>query len=153
MSVTATRKAEILEEAVKDAVKRHEEWEDGILDDGFGVFARGKPQARLQAYLQGTLPEDLDLVMDPDYWDLRAEGKAPPLRCEQVAQSEMARAQQWLAAGLPAPQPSVPMMWVHLAGLPNRMLEKISRDFGSLYRAEAKKVAGQIDTLMQELSA
>lgn len=161
--VSAERKAEILEQAVKDAVKRHEKWEDELLESGFGVFSRGKPQQRLQAYIDGTEPEDLDTVMNPDYWQLRAQGQAQPLVAEVKAQEYAqvqaqyqqltAMAQKEGVVAIPPPPDVQPprMMWVHLAALPNRMLERISRDFATLYRAESKKVVAQVETLIQEM--
>lgn len=162
--VSAERKGEILEQAVKDAVKRHEAFEDDLWENGFGVFSRGKPQARLQAYLDGTEPEDLDLVMDPDYWEMRAQGQAQPLTCEVKAQEYQAMQAQYQQLAMMAqdakmpvpPPPEIPepkMMWVHLAALPNRMLEKISRDFAALFRAQARKITEDVEKFVAEVSA
>ena len=152
MPVSPDRKREIMEERVKVVGERYNDWLDETLKEGFALYGIRPPRERLQGYMEGTLADDLPLVLDPDYLKKREVGIAPPLMVETMIEADMKATSVWqqvsdhaLAAGQEAPpQPELsgaPMMWYLLLPprLPPRAWQKIAADFRSLLLAEARK--------------
>lgn len=52
----------------------------GLLEYGFMVFDMAQPGQMLDTFIKWTYPDDLPLVRNPDYLELRAAGAAPDLR-------------------------------------------------------------------------
>lgn len=145
MSIAPEKKQAIME---RIAGKKAEQLRFALLtalDSGWLLFAKGKPRERLQGYLQNTLAEDVQLVLDPDYLDKLAAGEAPMLRAVQLVQArEQEQAQLDPATGQPmqAQTPEPPMFWVIILGtLPGYVFEALADDFRKLLRDLDKREA------------
>lgn len=81
MTVSGPRREEILKEVVEARVDRFEEMLKQMAADGPPLPGKKQePAARLAAYMRGTLPEEIDMVLDADY-ELKASlGIYPPLQ-------------------------------------------------------------------------
>lgn len=143
----------VLEKSGEKIKERYEKDCRKMLEDGALIFKRGKPAERLLAYRQQTLLEDMALVLNPDYWKLRALGQAPQLLAEVLAMQNQVAQQAWQAeaavameAGVmpssPTPPQAIPYpnLWPDLLPLPPIFGETLSRDFLNLERAEARKM-------------
>jgi hypothetical protein len=144
VSIPATRRQEIIEELAKRDAERLEEALLTALDDGWLIFAKGKPRERLGAYLQNTLAEDIPLVcMDGDYLELLAAGQAPLLRAVQMVQARQAeRGMVDPETRIPVePQtPQPPLLWpIIISTQPKAVFDKLASDMRTLLRAQDKR--------------
>ena len=102
-----------------------------VLDEGWSVYERKGVDERLASYMSETLPEDMPLILDPDYLEKRQFGTAPPLQAELLAQ-------QAIASGM---EPETPMLWPQLLQLPPFVFKRFQTDMRFLLRTEAKELA------------
>lgn len=108
----------------------------GLLEYGFMAFEIAKPGQALDTFIQCTYPDDIPLVENPDYLELRTAGAVDDLRCNV----------EWQALLQPNPQtgqvqqPSDyrPFMWA-IALLMPPMFKWLQRRFITLRNAEMKK--------------
>lgn len=150
----------VLRKAGEKIKERYEKDCKQILEDGVMIFAKRPPAERLKTYRENTLPEDIPLVLDPDYPQKRLMQQAPPLMAElvlmqreqmmvQYQQQQMATqdANQALEKdGMtmlpPAPPqlPQAPNLWPDLLPLPDIFWRHFSRDFMTLEKNDLRKM-------------
>ena len=101
-----------------------------IIDNGALIFGKQKPRARLAYFMQVTVAEDLQWVMNPDYMKGMNAGLFPP---------------------------PVSPLWLSLSMLPDLCWNHFARDFRDLLKdhpAEALQVWLEMETVrMQEMMA
>lgn len=150
MSLGPTDQQEVLQEVATEFAERYEADLTEVLERGALTFGLTDGPARLAQYRAQTLPDDIPLILDPEYLKLRGEGMAPPLAAEQlVAEYQAAVAeygqirQEAAQSGQQAPNltlpPAPPSFWPSL--LPPRwpplVFKWFQRDYIELARREA----------------
>ena len=147
MSLSVAARQRITKEIAEKWSDRRKENLMKVLDEGWLVFAKGKPQERLAGYVANTLDIDVPFVTDPEYIEKLAAGQVPMLYAIQRIQQRQIEAS--VIATLPPeamdlvrePQtPAPPMLWPIVVGkLPPYVFEKLSKDMRDLLRAQSEK--------------
>ncbi len=128
-------------DVVKEAVAEYEAAVTQAADEGWLLFSIGKPRERLYVYKECTYPEDMMLVLTPDYPKLLRAGIMPPLRC--IAEWNNAVAPVTDEKGqvtVPIPSDLRPFFWALLLICPDQVLTRFADDFRELARVELEKV-------------
>lgn len=126
-----------------------------VLKNGLGLWSKQKDgAARLQSYIEATIPADLGLVLNPDFLHDRevlrkAQGddKLLPLQVETLMEQRKEMEQQAQLASTQGIQPpplppelaNLPPLWYLLAQLPDYVWREVSMDMGRLFRAQVRK--------------
>lgn len=155
---------EVLKEIADEFQETYYEDLDDLMDKGELIFGRFKPREMLQGFLEDTLPQDIPLVLDPDYIAKRRAGLAPELLAEMMiketerltAEHEaltMQAEQQAMMTGVPAmpippPQlpPPAPPLWPGLlpsdlapTPFPDRVFIKMAGKFRTLLHEQRRR--------------
>lgn len=147
MSLSVASRQRITKEIAEKWADRRRDNLMKVLDDGWLVFAKGKPRERLEGYLANTLDIDVPFAKDPDYLKKLAAGQVPLMYAIQRVQQRQIEAN--VIASMPPeaqglvsePQtPAPPMLWPLIIGkLPPYVFERLARDFRDLFDAQAEK--------------
>lgn len=130
MTTTPEARTEYIEELAKAWAERLKDSLTNALSQGWLLFARGKPQQRLKAYMSQTYESDIPLVRDRQYMEKLNKGFAPMLLAVQLTQARAV-----LEGQLPAP----PQLWPMVLLLPPYVFEALSSDMDSLLKEVAKQ--------------
>ena len=143
MSLSVAARQRITDEIGRKWADRRKENLMKVLDEGWLVFAKGKPAERLQGYVSNTLDVDVPFVTDPEYLAKLGRKEVPMLYAIQRIQ------QRQIEAGIPdpltgepiePPTPAPPTMWpIIVAKLPGYVFVELARDFRDLLRAQARR--------------
>ena len=147
MSLSVAARQRIGQEIAKKWADRRKENLMQVIDDGWLVFAKGKPRERLAGYVANTLDIDVPFVTDPDYLKKLAVGQVPLLYAIQRIQQRQIEANV-IASMAPEVQdlvrepktPAPPMLWPIVIGkLPPYVFERLAKDFRDLLDKQAVK--------------
>ena len=130
---------------MKEGVAEYEAAVTQAADEGWLLFSIGKPRERLYVYKECTYPEDMMLVLTPDYPKLLRAGIMPPLRC--IAEWNNAVAPVTDEKGqvtVPIPSDLRPFMWALLLLCPDFVFLRWATDFRKLAAAEMERLGGDI---------
>ena len=102
-------------------------------DEGWIIWASAPPRQRLQGYRTVTFPQDVGLVLTPDYVKLYRQGAAPELTSVQYWRA-------WEESGVAIPPEAQPYFhWALLLLLPDWVFEDAAADFRRLAQAEEQR--------------
>jgi len=139
--ITPQRLQKIGVQVCKDAAKDIKTAADETINTGWLIFGIAKPNQRLQAYEQSTLPGDRALVLTDNYLDLMRAGVMPHLECEALWQQAKAPIQvpdpmtgQVVTQIPPDPEDMSPFFWAILLTLPDKFFLFHQSDFRRLIR-------------------
>lgn len=143
MPLSVDARQRVTDKVAKKWAERRKQNLMRALDDGWLVFAKGKPRERLAGYLANTLDIDVSFASDPDYLTKLERKEVPLMYAIQRVQ------QRQIEAGIPdpltgqpmePPTPAPPMLWpIVLSGkLPPYVFIALARDFRDLLASQAQ---------------
>mgnify|MGYP001607364455 CR=1 FL=1 len=129
---TPDENEEDMREAVDELMEESDARLEALLDEGFALFARRPPAVRLAGYLAETLPEDVPIVTDPRYLELRKTGLR--LRAEELLEQQALMPPEQIEV-----MPPVPNLWPLILRARDIAFVTLARDFRELLHAEERR--------------